>query len=72
MIQCNHSHKQYIGETKQYQKFSCVTIITLLTCNLFPLNTFNLTVTLYKKQGKHTPLRGETLEPHGLNKRDKT
>ena len=29
-----------------------------LTCNLFLLNSFNLTVTVYEKQEKHTSLKG--------------
>ena len=81
MIQCNHCHKQYIGETKRrlkdrfnehrrlvdkltalsplgYQNIVGVTIITLLTCNLFLLNSFNLIVTVYEKQEKHTSLKG--------------
>ena len=80
MIQCNHCHKQYIGETKRrlkdrfnehrrlvdkltalsplgYQNIVGVTIITLLTCNLFFLNSFNLIVTVYEKQEKHTSLK---------------
>ena len=41
----------------QYPNIFCVTIITLLTCNLFLLNSLNLIVTLYVKEEKHISLK---------------
>ena len=42
----------------QYPKIFGVTIITLLTCNLFLLNSLNLIVAVYVKQEKHTSSKG--------------
>ena len=41
----------------QYPNIFCVTIITLLTCNVFLLNSLNLIVTVYVKQEKHISLK---------------
>ena len=97
MIQCNHCHKQYIGETKRRLKdrfnenrrpaekqtnsskpttaseyFLCnnhnATDMQLIALELVKFNRDSVR----KAREAYLIERGQTLEPHGLNKKDET
>ena len=79
MIQCNHCHKQYIGETKRRLK-DC-TVSEHFLCNnhnatdkqLIPLELVKSNRdSVRKAREAYLIERGQTLEPHGLNKKDET
>ena len=54
-----------------YPNIFCVTITALLTCHLFLLNLLNLNRdSVRKAREAYLIERGQTLEPHGLNKKD--
>ena len=97
MIQCNHSHKQYIGETKrrlkdrfnehripvdkQTNSSKLTTVSEHFLCHnhsatdmqLIPLELVKSNrVSVRKAREAYLIERGQTLEPHGLNKKDET
>ena len=43
-----------------------------MICSLFPLSSLNLAVTVYKAREACLIERGQTLEPHCLNKKYET
>ena len=97
MIQCNHCHKQYIGETKrrlrdrfnehcrpvdkQTSSSKPTTVSAYFLCNnqnatnmqLIPLELVKSNRdSVHKAREAYLIEIGQTLEPHGLNKKDKT
>jgi len=97
MIQCNHCHKQYIGETKcrlkdrfnehrkpvdkQNNSSESTTVFEHFLCNnhsatdmqLIPLELVKSNRDSVRKAREAFLIEGgQTLEPHGLNKKDET
>ena len=97
MVQCNHCHKQYIGETKRRLKdrfnehrrpvdkrtnsSKPTTVSEHFLCNnhnatnmqLIPLELVKSNRDgVRKAREAYLIERGQTLEPHGLNKKDET